>query len=1077
MDRQWNIVEAEWRRTGRGPKGKILEQEDEVVRASCTEEEKAREKDLEIVSEQKIAEESEQEVRTFWVSTIYLLHSWLARAADPNDWIELENLPMYIRYAIRRPLMPEREFVKGINLIGIQFRLPMGDVRQPRTVPIGPHRRLLYGLEASDGQCHVSFSLQDRLSRGSSPVNQEAYASIKAERERDNQSDEEEREQLLRSYLRSIYDAVRDGLVPLEKAPVQYRDALDLYDIDNDGLIACLQQFGVPVDQIPTNEQHAGQGSVALQERNDGATDKNISGSEKVKNDQTVEMIQDLQNYVELYRTMNFETEEVVLMIQNHLGSLRLHDDDITEILTDIFPDSRKAAVDMWEMACKSRSPAQERDVAESQARAGTSNASSLDRNSNETGYCGGTSVVHKSFNEELTTSSQDEDRKIDESLIAGRAPASPGLMLPPPLPPKKDNRHRDRSCEQKDSAVRPGTPVPDSPSAVTITSDGNPEMRIRADWDGAVSDDEDDSELSSSPEKGFTSSLWGLFMSTRKARELAHRLKLPTDYVEKQYHSITPRRIFSKKARKSKNRVTFHKRKASSDVHEGSRAKKIKSRDHYEVFAHEGENQESFVLSHFKPEVTLRGNSKDGMEYNCSSDDKLVKGDRPAEGKSPENSTSILPYLTRVMQDTRMFLAEDSILAKIRNLEHRPMSGEALRTIASVLDHLREGVITGEITRPGGKEDEELIVILACLTASSATLKSHASQDMWNFLLQEADESHSQKDPETSVDRTDLRSSMLNNATNLGSEPHPSSISTNSNAAERRDLPSCPQTPKLSTRLLSSPKPPPEQLPATPRLRAKDLPGGKSMNPPSQPRQEAPGFEDLPVWPPTTKTENPPDTLKDTAESCPNPLDDRFDSLPVSILSHSFPAGKDKTSVSPEKKISSLPRRNACKSEIEDRFDLMLRPTTYDLVHGFGTMTPVQSSRRQFRTAQELIEDPNGGMNPEPAQRDAYYARIRKLNSLPPEKANKRRAKIPGGIALKFAQEDALQHGMSFRLFLAEQRHLRELVKRMRTNADLKLNDNRFFQSTNGSSSSAATPSALSKQFDKYRGIVFFTL
>ena len=74
---------------------------------------------------------------------------------------------------------------------------------------------------------------------------------------------------------------------------------------------------------------------------------------------------------------------------------------------------------------------------------------------------------------------------------------------------------------------------------------------------------------------------------------------------------------------------------------------------------------------------------------------------------------------------------------------------------------------------------------------------------------------------------------------------------------------------------------------------------------------------------------------------------------------------------------------------------------------------------------------------------------------------------------ALEYAKEDAFRQRKSLAFYLEQRRAIRPCIKKENEIADSKWSIPRFFQSSNGLSSSSATGTtqALNKLFDKYRG------
>ena len=191
-----------------------------------------------------------------------------------------------------------------------------------------------------------------------------------------------------------------------------------------------------------------------------------------------------------------------------------------------------------------------------------------------------------------------------------------PTVVMPPPASTAPKIKMIKNSASRSKSVLdRPRTPIP-------VPKEINQEEATDGAWKPYVSDDDiyDIGYLSSSPEKGVTSDLFGLSMPTSKARELGAKLGLPSDYIHNQIHSETPRRMNTKKFNKASRNVTFssRKRKASGMLNGSHRDKAPKHGAPSGLFAQDGEDHEKFVHGYFMWEVLQ------GSKNRCSSYQRL---------------------------------------------------------------------------------------------------------------------------------------------------------------------------------------------------------------------------------------------------------------------------------------------------------------------------------------------------------------------------------------------------------------------------------------------------------------------
>jgi hypothetical protein len=196
----------------------------------------------------------------------------------------------------------------------------------------------------------------------------------------------------------------------------------------------------------------------------------------------------------------------------------------------------------------------------------------------------------------------------------------------------------------------RPGTPRPKSVQLVAAS--WQPYQQRTCAWIRYVPNDEmyDSGYMSTSPENGMTSDMFGLSLPTNKAREVAAKLGLPSDYIQEQVRSRTPRRVKTKKFLKASINVTFpsRKRKASMNVN-SPRIKTPKRNVIPDLFAQDDEDHEKFIHDYFTWEVLQE------LKHYCSSCNRLRctcrKRKRPStsQGSKSRKRSSLLAFTSNV--------------------------------------------------------------------------------------------------------------------------------------------------------------------------------------------------------------------------------------------------------------------------------------------------------------------------------------------------------------------------------------------------------------------------------------------
>ena len=732
---------------------------------------------------------------SFWESRKRLFHSWSFQANRPSSWIQEKDLPLFFRFALRRPIMDERSFRLILQVMDLQLETSTGDARQPHTSPIGRSRKLMFGIDVDEEKdVHVSNKFRHVLPIGAGEdmdgAMQEALSIIT--------QDDEDLQQLVQRQLWSVYEHVQNGSVPLETATWHYRDVFDDQAMSDETLVACLQRFGIPTNQVSASERNAQQSS---------ANCHFSSGEESFGNETEEKAITGLGNYIGLYRSGALQEDEVIPMIQLHLEGLKLDANTISDILTDLDKDEKTAALLMWVDACADEDACPNDDVSVSSGTLymSSSSSSSSEEKAEDSGEeqeppLRAFKVPHSYANEEKDLDAavalpvngskplgcpraEDKDYrdnfKDNESKQSKACRMDQTLTILPAISQDKFPRY-SLIDEAESRVLPPGTPRPKSASLASASEISDSQADVE--FDREVPSDRANvgrRRLSSSDE-GMTTGIWGLLMPTKEARKLAYKLKLPQHTIDEQVRSISPRRERRRRASHAKTIVTFprSKRKASMALHKATPPKSPKHRDHSDLFAREGEDQETFVLSHFgrdanrsehtcmrRPCLPCEGEfgssprSEFGSEcpkclqHPCmcvhlpqvgkATQIALHKGNPSFDAlnanlsnrtrpESPKQSITLLDYLARVLND-------NDVLASIKQLERLSPADMAVADAKIILAHIRQSVRDGLKLDITGKDDRELIRLLDVVIQSSQTLTDYTDQ----LACEEIEEDH----------------------------------------------------------------------------------------------------------------------------------------------------------------------------------------------------------------------------------------------------------------------------------------------------------------------------------------------
>ena len=397
--------------------------------------------------------EAEEEIfssECFLISTKKLFQTLIKQVGNESSWIEKKDLPLSLRFAIKRPLMSELQFGRALEILDL-------------TLDFGREEAILAINNGSTG-----------LAR--------------------NKSEEDDARQFRenRQHLMNVYQLVQDGMLDSEEAHQHYREILGYTNVDNETLIASLQNYGIPIQQTPSSGRSLAQ-ELPL--------DK---GSRQI--------IEELSNLIKLYRSRHVTLAEVIQLIYERLDPYQPK----RGVIKDYVKGSRgpdDAAQSLWNEAVEEDSEENNDDDDDDD------DASDSDENSKPAHEGQSHSKTDLPASEALNGHYDKEDLEStnDASTVPDSLMGPPARLLRKPKSPMRDTKQRGQ---------RQDTPILD---ATTLTAGGS----------------ESRSQIFSAPRTGQMSSVamsssrdpilyvqTGFHMPTKQARRLAYDLGLPYDYL-----------------------------------------------------------------------------------------------------------------------------------------------------------------------------------------------------------------------------------------------------------------------------------------------------------------------------------------------------------------------------------------------------------------------------------------------------------------------------------------------------------------------------------------------------------------
>ena len=660
-------------------------------------------------------EEEDMSLNAAWVDVLKrLLCSWRFAADDPKHWIKPESLPLYYKFAMKRPIMDQMKL--HIVLLDMKIQPDFGtrDDRYGNTREDEKGRMLLRGKKDRRGS-HVSTSMGHLKPAGARLEDwRDEISYIRTTHEAQGQLLQPDRIQIANEHdeseeelntLRGMQES--SNFENNVKSEAKIIEELTLYielyrsgEVDLHWLVGMVMESmkGVPVDPEAIEEsandleispvqaatelleatitcivalpiEQPDQMSIAEKH---SAKEEEIEASLKLQNlverwqqfrkfeganERDAEVIEEITVYIQLYRSDKLDLPWVIDMIKDSMAGISVDTGLIEAKVLDYRISPAQAAKYVWEDAIASDDPV----LIQSREREGQAKASD-----------NGKAIDVESQPSPLTV---DASQEIDSSLtsMTNRAPVKDNSDM-------LNRRNASAKPKVETKSTLPGIPV----------------IWTENDWDGKIPRN----ERISSPEDGMTDDLYGIPMPSTLARRLAVATGLSTKWAAKEIRSGSIQRKARKLSIRKNSFVLPHdKRRRSSAgiIAESKRRKhptneKVRSQesdgdskrdfnspeqlgtgdkifrngDDWDLFARDGETAEDFVRSHCEP------SSKSGLL--CPHCD-LISCKCEDDSLSQSDSRSSCPQC-----DMRPCLCEGSVNRLGSIAEHIPQVQEKAR-------------------------------------------------------------------------------------------------------------------------------------------------------------------------------------------------------------------------------------------------------------------------------------------------------------------------------------------------------------------------------------------------------------
>ena len=521
----------------------------------------------------------------FGQSLTSLFRRWCQVSSGQYPMYWWRRLLSMFRFALRRPLMPNRKLHHCLKALGVKriFLRCKKDQQRQNT----RSRKWLIGIDPNGSTAaHPSSEYMQRL------------------REIQHGScDSQDETETIRQRLHSVSASFKAGEIDKKSALGLYRAILGTTQISDYDLAWRLESFGLSTaDSIAT--------SPGFDEGD-------------------CEAIEGIVLHITAYRSNDITLEAATTAISEELVGLKTDHDVLARYVTNQQWSEYETAKQIWIWSLMETpiEPLEDTEDIGATMIQGSTLEAIADRFAVEYGGQIGSGLdpglALTEYREEINVedfspaqisyilrhvehrqSCQDMDKNKDtepnlENDTKDATALAASSMLPPAIPATQ-SQNRDATSSNNSSVTASDGCATETPIGSSNCTASKENAQWEDAFDGTASNPQarDHVGLSSSPEEGFSDSLFGLILPTTEARDLGRRIGLPTDYVRTRIRSSTPRRLSARKIRKSSITVNYgnQKRKASSTIHQGRRLRTQRKDRESCPFAGDGEDRETLV-------------------------------------------------------------------------------------------------------------------------------------------------------------------------------------------------------------------------------------------------------------------------------------------------------------------------------------------------------------------------------------------------------------------------------------------------------------------------------------------------
>ena len=460
------------------------------------------------------------------ISTKKLFQSLIKQVGHENSWIEEKDLSLYLKFAIKRPLMSEFQFCRALEMLDLTLDFRRAGV----------------------------MSATDKGPAG--------LASGKSEEDGAEQFGE------TRQLLMNVYEIFQDGMIHLEEAHRHYREILGYTDVDRETLIASLQNYGIPIEQTPSSCQPSSRDAAIKNYPGTRAATLTRSLKQELPIDKgSMEIIEELSNSIKLYRCRHVTLTEALNLIYESLEPYKPKKGVVKDYVKGS-SDPDAAAYSLWEEAAEEDNDDQDDDDDDNDDDDSNDNDGEDDDNADASNGVEDSKPAHigqghpkTHLTESQALDGHDYENDLEHpdgtSTVQGSHMGPSASLLPGPQSPARDTGKRGRRQDTPIlEAIAPATGVSKSRSQLSKTSRKGRLSPV------AVSSSRDPILYVQT----------GSYMPSKQARRVAYDLGLPYDYLR---HRVRERSIRVERKRAKRARLlgpsTKSKRKASNVVGQSS--------------------------------------------------------------------------------------------------------------------------------------------------------------------------------------------------------------------------------------------------------------------------------------------------------------------------------------------------------------------------------------------------------------------------------------------------------------------------------------------------------------------------